>query len=160
MNFILTEMLMMNAEEDGPIMLSPANFPSNYVDSKHPTDLTIVPNEVQEHIYHDFGQHSRLIFRYSFPVVVGGDGGGWIPVSFLVDTGCSKDIWLCHEAFHCLNKHGVARIDGGNETLTFFGYPELIRFVDEEKYGKVNIISLQTLMRLGLVIGEGKFRIA
>lgn len=67
----------------------PRNFDENIL--KHPLDYTTMPTPIQpQFIVHARAGRRRLIFRASWKI----DTGSYMPMSFIVDTGSAKPLYL------------------------------------------------------------------
>lgn len=91
----------MNYPEDK--LLCDDDFPSNYLHMAHPEDYTLQDNPVKSFIIHSkHGRHYRLLARVSWKV-----NGGYIPMTFVCDTGAPKHLYLSSTASDVLAEYGI-----------------------------------------------------
>eukprot|EP00878_Enallax_costatus_P014515 GHUV01015183.1.p1 GENE.GHUV01015183.1~~GHUV01015183.1.p1 ORF type:complete len:146 (+),score=27.24 GHUV01015183.1:72-509(+) len=116
--------LLMEAPEITAIeqlMLRDEDFPENYCNCAHPEDYHVQGRAISpEHIYnHRHGRHNRLILRISWQVAV----DKHVPMSFVLDTGAPKQMYLCQAAMNRLEEFGTIKWDDdmGAQYVELFG---------------------------------------
>jgi hypothetical protein len=74
-------------------------YPEYFVNKCHPDDYKLSDQPVFETIYHNKLHHNRLLVRLSFMV----EGGSFLPLTFVCDTGAPSSIYLSEKARLLLN---------------------------------------------------------
>ena len=156
-------------EKKPPFQLWERDFPSYFINRKHPQDLRLLDSPIDpECIYHVDGPHRRLFLRISFKCKA-----GFIPVTFLLDTCFPLWFRLSDEAAGVLHLHSVVmtdaywgwyinNVDLANDVLC---QPERKREMiicesTDTEYGPVNFIGLAALSKLGLNLHDSSFEIS
>ena len=126
------------------------DFPQDFKNGCHPDDYTttIAPMS-REHIYH----HNRLWTRMSWQLP---SCKKFMPMSFLVDTGAPKHMYLSHAALEALEKHGMVYVDEDMDLqyVKLFGRNIPVDPTPESSQRPANIIGLKLLKRFGLRLYE------
>jgi hypothetical protein len=122
------------------------DYPKNYVNCQHPEDLVVQPQYIfLEYIVHSAVHHSRLLLRISFLV-----DGGFLPMTFVLDTGMPEAMYLSAPAREALFRGGRLMTDRDFETQ----YIETTIDYEKRKIpitdSTSNIIGLSLLLRLKL----------
>lgn len=141
---------MVNAvATDLDIALCAEDYPTNFICGCHPGDYVVADAPiVAEHVYHHArGRHNRLWFRVSWSV--GGDN--FLPMSFLLDTGEPKHMYLSHQAMCALEKHRLICIDDDMDIqyVKLAGRKCPVELTPS-MHAPANLIGLKLLKRLGL----------
>ena len=69
------------------------DFPRHFINMHHPVDYKVLSEPIiPEFIVHQAGNHVRLIWRVSFRCAA-----GYIPISFIVDTGEMNSFYFSEE---------------------------------------------------------------
>jgi hypothetical protein len=136
------------------------DFPIYFKNRKHPQDYQLLAAPIDpECIYHVNGAHRRLFLRVSFKCK-----GGFIPVTFLLDTSWPLFFRISREAADVLKLHSVVMYDdvfglyvninlGGSDDA-----PEMIVCENTNKdYEPVNFMGLAALSKLGLNLHDCSF---
>lgn len=140
-------------EEVKQMLLCAEDFPPNYVNFAHPQDYHVSSQPIEpEHIFsHRQGTHNRLLWRVSWDI---GDGK-FMPMTFMLDTGAPKQLYLSQPALSKLEEIGLLKIDEDTDAcwVQLFGRK---CGVERTPHGRdpANIIGLRMLLRLGLQLSE------
>jgi hypothetical protein len=91
------------------VLLYPSDFPLNFQDGVHPGDYMESDAPIEpECIYHHVrGKHKRLWFRVSWRL----KSGKFVPISFLLDTGAPKHLYLTQQVLKILEDDGTATVN-------------------------------------------------
>lgn len=142
--------LMMDGAEasQGDLLLCEADFPSSYVNMKHPgdgilTDVPITPEFIRHHRPH----HHRHILRASFKV----KNCKYVALSFVCDTGAPGSFYLSPWADRILEEGGRRLEDEAGNTY--------IRVLDKPAATQETPRTHQPANIMGLSIIE-KFRMS
>lgn len=137
-------------EEESIIMLKQSDFPNYYIDFTHPTDYTLMDESFTEKIFHRKRFHNRLLIRICFKI----DINTYIPVTFVIDTGCPMNLYLCDKIKEQLS----SRIKINEFETEYISVDGLKNFtIDDTPHINVNIIGLMMLDYLGFYIKNGEF---
>ncbi len=162
-------MLMEVFDKKPPFQLWDRDFPSYFINRKHPQDYQLLDAPIDpECIYHVNGPHRRLFLRVSFKCKA-----GFIPVTFLLDTCFPLWFRLSHAAADVLQLHSVVMTDAywgwyvTNVDLDDADHqcqPERKRGMiicekTDTEYEPVNFIGLAALSKLGLNLRDSSFEI-
>ena len=151
-----------NVQKEPITLLSTDDFPKEFVNFTHPNDYSLRRTPLPpEFIYHRSGKSNRLILRISWR-----SGESYIPMSFVVDTGCTAGFELSEKAHFILKQHKLLRKGedfeyayvhfGSSET----GAPQTCQkfkskvVLASENITPANVIGLRTLTRTGLMIHD------
>lgn len=143
---------MTSVPED--LLLVAEDFPLDFKNGCHPEDY--VPTDApmtREHLYHhNRGRHNRLWTRMSWQLP---GCSKFMPMSFLVDTGAPKHMYLSHAALEALEKHGMVYVDEDMDLqyVKLFGRKIPVDPTPEMRR-PANIIGLKLLKRFGLRLHE------
>lgn len=140
------------AEEQ--LLLCPHDFPPNYTrDYCHPDDYVIISDSVRELVFnHRHGTYNRLLARLAWQVT-----GGVCPMTFVLDTGAPKHLYLCQRALNLLEEAGRITTDPDTDLLYCV--------IDQRKcpveltppsHSPANIVGLRMLTRWGLTLDDAK----
>jgi len=150
---LLLESPEITANEE--LLLCDEDFPENYVNFAHPQDYKVQNEPIQpEHIYnHRHGRHNRLILRIAWQVA----SDKYLPMSFVLDTGAPKQLYLCEAATKLLEEFGVIKWNTDLEV----SYVELFgRKVTVERtpqcHDPANLIGLRLLMKLCMSVQDAE----
>src|SRR5690348_13937626 len=92
---------------DSELLLQEADFLKYYKDMAHPNDYKIMDKPIEkEFIFHQYGHHNRLIHRISWKI-----NNGFIPMSFVCNTGSPMYFYLCPKAIKMLKENGRIKED-------------------------------------------------
>ncbi len=135
-------------------MLVSQDFPNYYVNMKHPEDYISVKNPIPlECIVHSCEKHVRVIMRISWKI----KDEGFLPMSFILDTGAVSDIYLSKEGLAAFEKYNLILRDGRDSRFVrvqIGKYNDQLAkcFIEDtpENYEPANLIGLKLLLRLGL----------
>ena len=135
--------------QDETIMIDNRDFPCNFFNGRHPEDLKVLEKPIEpEFILNEI--NLRLILRNSFEV-----NNGYLPMSFLIDTGAVGCLYFSEEAMKAMI---------GNN-LIIRAREEIVRVRFGPNNGKImkaavqttpktfepaNIMGLKMLLKLGL----------
>jgi hypothetical protein len=129
------------------------DFPLDYKEGQHPDDYVeadqpIVPQCIFHHIR---GVHNRLWWRVSLKL----SNGKFIPISFLLDTGAPKHLYLSEKAMAVLEDDKQLKEDADLDLqyVKIFGRKCSVD-VTPNAHQPANIIGLKLLKRLGLELYE------
>lgn len=152
-------MLLFSEDEDESVfMLKSTDFPNYYVDFMHPDDYTLRDTPFFEKIFHRKRFHNRIFVRICFKV----DTHSFLPLTFIIDTGCPMFLYLCPKAKENL-QHIIKVDEFDTECVNISGknfsidetphvYSNCINSVNN-----VNIIGLMALNYFGLTLIDGDF---
>ena len=131
------------------LLLVAEDFPLDFKQGRHPDDYTttVAPME-RKHIFHHIrGRHNRLWTRMSWKLI----DGAFMPISFLLDTGAPKHMYLSKEALDVLERHGMVYVDEDMDLQYVKMFGRRIP-VDPtpEMHQPANLIGLKLLKRFGL----------
>jgi hypothetical protein len=147
----------------GKAIYGPMDYPSNFVNMKHPLDYIPVPEPITpEFILHQCPpSRQRLILRTSWKT----KSGMYIPMSFLVDLSVNN-LKLTLEANEVLHEHGllnpyedvfiVTHIHYGEDCKDYFLSP---REISPGWCASSNIIGCAALGKLGLRLDHDSWRL-
>mmetsp|Transcript_15908 Transcript_15908/g.39610 ORF Transcript_15908/g.39610 Transcript_15908/m.39610 type:complete len:178 (-) Transcript_15908:254-787(-) len=142
----------------------------DYINCAHPTDMIESASPIEpEYIYnHRHGRHNRLLWRVSWRV----EEGKYVPMTFVIDTGAPKMLYLSKKAMDVLESYKGQEVDAeGNARVS----DKVIKW-DEDLcqqwvtlYGRkcavertpschepANIIGLKLIMRLGMSVSDSQ----
>lgn len=142
-------------EDESIIMLKPSDFPNYYEDFIHPTDYTIFSTPFIEKIFHKKRFHNRLLIRMCFKI----DDHSYIPVTFVIDTGCPMNLYLCKKIKDQLS----SRIKVDEFETEYISVENHKNFTVDDTphiHHNVNIIGLMMLNYLGFFIENDEFGFA
>ncbi len=116
--------------------------PSDYIKSSTP----ITPEFIFHHVR---GKHNRLWMRASWKLA----SGEFVPISFLLDTGAPKHLYLSERAMSILEEAGliVEEYDTDVQFVHVFGRK---CSVEPSVHAPANALGLKMLKRLGLQLFE------
>ncbi len=150
---------------DPQMLLVEEDFPSHFIQCRHPSDYNVQDAPITpECIYHMNGLHKRLFLRVSFKCK-----GGYIPITFLLDTGSPFHFYLSNEAMNVLTQHSIIKFSDGRLSLSDF-YARLRYHETDESihsfiaqvretpycYEPANIAGLSALSQLGMCVYKEK----
>jgi hypothetical protein len=142
------------------IMLTNMDFPNNFVDMKYPDDyIPVADPTLQECTVHSCDTYLRLIMRISWKI-----DGGFLPMSFILDTGAMSDVFLSKEGLAAFEKYKLVRRDGLDNRFAPLRFGKkndqqmkcLIQ-TTPENFEPANLIGLKLLLRLGLHLNKSSF---
>jgi hypothetical protein len=147
------------------MLLVKEDFPSHFIHCRNPSDYGVQKAPITpEFIYHTNGLNKRLFLRVSFEC-----GGGYIPITFLLDTGSTMHFYLSKEAMNVLKLHSVIKFSDSrwnpSECYARLRYHEddesihsFIAHVRETPYSyePANIAGLSALSKLGMCVYKEK----
>ena len=139
------------------LLLSEADFPTNYIDMRHPkdgkaTDKPITPEFIRNKRPH----HHRLILRASVKL----ESGKCVPFSFVCDTGAPGSFYRAPFADKILADGGRRLEDeAGNTYIKVLGKPAATQETPRT-HQPANIFGLSILEKLQLSVIPGGFSFA
>lgn len=136
-------------EDESVLMLKSSDFPNYYVDFLHPNDYNIVNIPFIEKIFHKKRFHNRLLIRMCFKI----DNNSFLPLTFIIDTGCPMYFYLCQKAKDNI-KNIIKKDEFETEYVTINGNKN---FTVDGTSGNVNIIGLMALNYFGMLIENNEF---
>jgi hypothetical protein len=153
-------MLMESYEWTPHFHLWDRDFPIYFKNRKHPQDYQLLDAPIDpECIYHVNGGHRRLFLRVSFKCK-----GGFIPVTFLLDTSWPLYFRISKEAADVLQLHSVVMTDnylGWYVNISLGECEEAPGMTvcesTNKEYEPVNFMGLAALSKLGLILHECSF---
>lgn len=133
------------------ILLCDADFPDHFVNWAHPEDYIAVDKAFKpEYIYHHSNgyKHSKLLMRTCFEL---SKSKKFLPMTFVLDTGVSKPLYLSEKALSFFDKEGLLKVDTDLMVgyTTIFGRNVLTESLPSQHRG-ANVVGLPLLMRKGL----------
>lgn len=145
--------IAMSGLEEEQVILCPEDFPLDYVNGEHPEDYQITDQPItSQYIYHHiYGRHNRLWLRKSWKL----SNGKFTTLSFLLDTGAPKHLYLCKKAIRLLVENGVVAEDSDMNLMyvTLHGRKCPVD-PTPDAHKPANLIGLKLLKRLGLELYE------
>ena len=146
-------LLTMSDDNGGVVLVTCLDFPRHFIDMHHPDDYKVQSEPISpEFIVHQAGNHLRLIWRVSFRCAT-----GYVPISFIVDTGGMNYFYFSEEAVMVLEENQVfVRDDNGNNYVRMRFGDQIVRasFEDSPTHAKpANLIGLKLLVKLQLQLG-------
>jgi hypothetical protein len=152
--------ILMEANEWTPphFHLWDRDFPIYFKNRKHPQDYQLLDAPIDpECIYHVNGAHRRLFLRVSFKCK-----GGFIPVTFLLDTCWPLFFRISREAEDVLKLHSVVLYDdifGLYVNINLGGSRSEMTVCENtnKDYEPVNFMGLAALSKLGLSLHDCSF---
>ncbi|PNH02249.1 hypothetical protein TSOC_011774 [Tetrabaena socialis] len=145
--------LMSSLTEGEQVVLCARDFPLDFSNGHHPNDYTETDTPIApECIFHHIrGKFNRLWWRASWKLC----DGKFTTMSFLLDTGAPKHLYLCSQALNILEEAGQMVEDGDMDLL----YTRLFgRKCPVEPtpcaHQPANIIGMKLLKRFGLTLYE------
>ena len=135
------------------MLLCAEDFPPDYVNFAHPQDYHVSSQPIEpECIFnHRQGTHNRLLWRVSWDI----GNRKFMPMTFVLDTGAPKQMYLSQTALSKLEELGLLKTDEDTEArwVQLFGRK---CGVERTPHGHdpANIIGLRMLMRLGLQLSD------
>jgi hypothetical protein len=104
-------MLPVSSTSDHAVLLTSKDFPDHFVHMKHPEDYIPVASPIiPECTVHSNDQNLRLIMRIAWKI-----DRGFLPMSFILDTGAMSDIYLSMEGLSAIEKYNLVKRDGRDE---------------------------------------------
>ena len=150
---------MVVSPDEQHLLICSQDFPVHYSDEEycHPDDYKPSPRIIpREFIFnHRQGKFNRLILRICFE----GDSASttFIPMSFILDTGAPRHLYLCQKAIASLSDANRLFVD---EDMDMMWTPIYGRKVPIDNtpssHDPANIMGLRFLMRLGLTLNDKK----
>ena len=141
--------ILMSGLVEEQVVLCPQDFPLDYVNGQHPEDYLITDAPITpQYIYHHIrGRHNRLWLRVSWQL----RSGKFTTMSFLLDTGAPKHLYLCDDALKAVEEDGQVVEDGDMDLqyVKLFGRNCPVESTPKA-HTPANIIGLKLLKRLGL----------
>jgi len=134
-----------------------ADFPDYYENMAHPNDYEKNQEPVNiSYISHHKLYHNRLILRISWKT----SRGGYVPMSFVCDTGAPMHFYLSDAALECLKE--AERIKEDDLEVPFVMVFGKRATVQETPPGHRpgNIMGLLMLKRLGLVVKQDSWHLS
>ena len=143
------------AEEQ--LRLCPQDFPENFTkDYCHPDDYKVFERRVDKQLIfnHRQGKFNRLLLRVCWRT----KAEEYVPMTFVLDTGAPKHLYLSQRAIRTLQSHGTLHTDDDTDLLYVI--------VDGRKcpvettppsHDPANIIGVHMLMRFGLCPFEDEY---
>lgn len=147
-NYHMVDVCLMIEDETlvrDELLLTSADYPSNYVDLAHPEDYKLTLNPVYELTFHIKSHHNRLLLRASWKV-----NEGFVPMTFVIDTGAPMYFYLSKRAQQAI----ASRIQVDELQSRFVeidGKKALIQDAPQN-HDNSNIIGLLMICRLQLQI--------
>lgn len=145
--------LMISEDEDEYVlMLKQSDFPPNYVNFMHPSDYNIFQTPFTELFFHRKKYHNRIFLRICFKL----DNEIYIPLTFIIDTGCPMYLYLCPKAKEFLST--VIKKDEFD--IEYIVLPNSKKFLVDETphiHHNVNIIGLMAINYFGFYISNDQF---
>ena len=141
----------------GDLQLCGADFPTHYVDMRHPDDGKITDESIEPEFYrHRRPHHHRLILRISFQL----ENGKYVALSFVYDTGAPGSFYLSPWADEIL-ADGGRRLEGeaGNTYLKVLDKAAATQETPRT-HQPANIIGLSMLEKLQFSVTPGAFTFA
>ena len=142
-------MIFPEVEVAEQMLLCAEDFPPNYINFAHPQDYHVSSQPIDpQHIFsHRHGNRNRLLWRVSWDI---GDDK-FLPMTFVLDTGAPKHLYLSQTALNKLEEVRVLMTDEDTDALwvQLFGRKCGVERTPHE-HDPANIIGLRMLMRLGL----------
>ncbi|KAG2482518.1 hypothetical protein HYH03_018563 [Edaphochlamys debaryana] len=142
------------SETDQVVALCAEDYPRHFVSGQHPKDcvVTKVLDTKPEFIFHHVrGKNNRLWFRAAWKL----PSDEFTTMSFLLDTGAPKHLYLSEKCLQVLEKAGVVQV---NEDFNIMFVVIFGRKCPVERtpspHSQANIMGLKLLMLLGLQLSE------
>jgi hypothetical protein len=137
------------------ILLSDADFPRNYVNWAHPDDYIPIDKPFKpEYTYHHSTsyKHYRLLMRVCFEL---SESKKFLPMSFVLDTGLPKPLYLSEKAMSIFTSNGLLKLDKKMQ-LQYIKIYDRNYVVEPIPYQHrwANLMGLPLLMKMGLVLRE------
>lgn len=133
----------------GSILLDHRDFPDDYTDMCHPDDYIISSKWIQCNFIYNHGilKNERLIVRTYFSVL----NKEYMPISFIIDTGCPHAIYLSSPAATILRSNDrLLEDEAGTRYILIDG--KKIIFGINTTHGDANLIGLPFLSKFGASI--------
>ncbi len=140
------------------LLLHDEDFPDNYEHMAHPEDYKEVDEFASVFTYHSrFCRHDRMIVRIGWKT-----NNGFIPMSFVCDTGAPSHMYLSQEALNTLKNAGLLMTDERETPYvkihrdcknTFLATVEETPHVHK----RANILGLKSLKKLHLAMKDDTF---
>jgi len=124
-------------------MLGKMDFPSYYVDMKHPDDEKLQDKPITPHFVYlvRSDRHTRLLLRISVKVPQ-----GFVPLTFVCDSGAPGDMYLRESAFELLLK--AARVRETVPLCSMIIHGEHVSVGESPPpHEKANVIGLKMMQR-------------
>jgi hypothetical protein len=142
--------LTLNDENGRAVLVTRLDYPRHFIDMHHPDDYKVQSEPIiPEFIVHQAGNHIRLIWRVSFRCAA-----GYIPISFIVDTGGMNYFYFSEDAVIVLEENSVVvRDDDANNYVRMRVGENVVRasFEDSPAHAKpANLIGLKLIFKLQL----------
>lgn len=135
--------------ENDTIILYEADFPDYYVDKHHPEDYIPVSKPFTQLIYHDTNEHNRLILR----ITIKTSNNGYLPVSFICDTGATVGIYT-NQLLHRLINHRIIKDNDSGRDYIIVGGNKITVKHTPPPHQDCNVIGLRALCIFGLVLNS------
>lgn len=141
--------LMSSFKETEQIVLCDEDFPLGYQNGKHPddyveTDQPIAPQFIFHHV---LGKFNRLWWRVSVQL----KNGKYASMSFLMDTGAPKHLYLCDEALQVFKSNDRLRVEEDMDVAYTYLFGRKCSLEPTPGVHKeANIVGLKLLKRFGL----------
>jgi hypothetical protein len=134
------------------LLLQDSDFPDDFENMQHPDDYKLVKRPLISYIHHNRGHHNRLIVRLCWKV-----GDGYIPMSFVCDTGAPMGLYLSNKARSNLQRR-IFEDEMGNEYVTICDLGKATVEPTPPGHAPANILGLRVLTKLCLNLrGDGTF---
>jgi hypothetical protein len=99
---------LVSSTNNAETLLQPADFPINFVNMSHPDDYKLLNAPLaMEYIFHRSEGNSRFIVQISFLV----EKNKYLPMSFIVDTGCPIGFTFSRKATQLLEQYKRSKED-------------------------------------------------
>ena len=138
------------AEEQ--LLLCPHDFPPHYSrDYCHPDDYKVATGHVRTLMFnHRHGTYNRLLARLSWQVP-----SGTLPMTFVLDTGAPKHMYLSQRALSLLEQAGRVTSDPDTDLLyCVIDNRKCPIELTPQSHSPANIVGLRMLTRWGLALNE------
>ncbi|KAG2423843.1 hypothetical protein HXX76_015003 [Chlamydomonas incerta] len=146
---------MSGLTEREQVALCAEDYPLDFINGQHPGDYveTGAPIEPKCIYHHVYGKFNRLWYRVSWKL----SDGKYTTMSFLLDTGAPKHLYLSSESRKILVEAGLLNEDSDMDLVyvKLFGRDCPVE-PTPGVHAPANIIGLKLLKRFGLELFEGE----
>ena len=137
------------------IVLCAEDYPESFVNGSHPEDHAVCNKPIEpQHLYHHVrGRHNRLWLRVSWQTP---DGNSYVNLSFMLDTGAPKHMYLSEPTMRVVEALGLVHVDEDVDIqyVRLFGRKCSVD-PTPRAHAPANIIGLKLLKQLGLTLMPG-----
>lgn len=152
-----SHLLMIDSQQDITeelTLMTPEDFPTNYQDCAHPEDFVIRqgnPPPIEYVHHHNRSRHNRLICRVPWLLTT----STYFTISFIVDTGAPKHLYLSARAMTMLEQHDKLKNDV-DTAITYVILNGRKAVIEEtlHNHAPANLVGLPLLKRFELSLTE------